>query len=186
MWIENRDQVDLKINADRRVEIISPVKVIHVCTTSEHLHTTMFPDSIVTRPYDIAPLVLFGIAGVFIYPRFYRRTPSLFSHALIISVLPEIATQLHMAFGSEALFDNHLNIAHFLKIIAYFVPFVGLILDYVYTYDKQRFVTQRLEEAQKNLAQRTLQLEKINCRLQDELDERMTCPKKTGHEICLF
>ncbi len=78
MWIENRDQVDLKINADRRVEIISPVKVIHVCTTSEHLHTTMFPDSIVTRPYDIAPLVLFGIAGVFIYPRFHRRTPMAF------------------------------------------------------------------------------------------------------------
>ena len=39
-----------------------------------------------------------------------------------------------MAFGSTALFDNHFNIAHFLKIIAYLVPLTGLILDYVYTY----------------------------------------------------
>ena len=34
----------------------------------------------VTRPYDIAPLVLFVIAGVFIYPRFHRRAP-IFSRA---------------------------------------------------------------------------------------------------------
>ncbi|MCH8293158.1 PAS domain-containing protein, partial [Candidatus Poribacteria bacterium] len=89
----------------------------------------------------------------------------LFSHALIISVLPEIATQLHMAFGSEALFDNHFNIAHFLKIISYFVPFVGLILDYVYTYHKQRLVTERLEEVQEDLAQRTLQAEQAEAEL---------------------
>ena len=38
-----------------------------------------------------------------------------------------------MAFGSTALFDNHFNIAHFLKIIAYLVPLAGLVLDYVYT-----------------------------------------------------
>ncbi len=39
-----------------------------------------------------------------------------------------------MAFGSSALFDNHFNIAHFLKIIAYLVPLAGLILDYIYTH----------------------------------------------------
>ncbi len=77
-----------------------------------------------------------------------------------------------MAFGSEALFDNHLNIAHFLKIIAYFVPFVGLILDYIYTYHKQRLVTEQLEETQEDLAQQTLQLETINSTLEDELAER--------------
>ena len=60
----------------------------------------------------------------------------LFSHALVVSAIPEVATQLYMAFGSVALFDNHFNIAHFLKIIAYLVPFTGLALDYLYTYRK--------------------------------------------------
>jgi light-regulated signal transduction histidine kinase (bacteriophytochrome) len=53
---------------------------------------------------------------------------------LWISVLPDAATQLHMVFGSIALFDNHFNIAHALKITAYGVPCIGLILDYVRTY----------------------------------------------------
>ena len=105
--------------------------IIHLCATSSRLPQTMFPDSIVTRPWDVAPLVLFLLAGLFVFPRFYRQRPTLFSHSLVISVIPQIATQLHMAFGSVTLYDNHFNIAHFLKIVAYGVPFAGLALDYV-------------------------------------------------------
>ena len=93
----------------------------------------MFPGSLVTRPHDVIPLGLFLFAGIFIYPRFHRRSPNLFSHALILSVVPEVATQLHIAFGSTALYDNHFNIAHSLKILAYLEPFAGLVLDYVQT-----------------------------------------------------
>ena len=34
-----------------------------------------------------------------------------------------------MAFGSMALFDNHFNIAHFLKNIAYGSIFIGILID---------------------------------------------------------
>ncbi len=108
--------------------------VIHLCATSKHLPQTMFPDSLVTRPWDVAPLVLFVLAGATLYRRLYAVAPSYLSHALVIGVAAEIATQLHMAFGSTALFDNHFNIAHFLKIIAYLVPFSGLCMDYVRTH----------------------------------------------------
>ena len=108
--------------------------IIHVCATSARLPQTMFPGAFITRPWDILPLLLFAMAGLAIYPRFYQRHPSLFSHALIISTIPNVATQLHMAFGSTALFDNHFNIAHFLKIVAYVVPLTGLILDYIHTH----------------------------------------------------
>ena len=108
--------------------------IINICATSERLPQTLFSESIITRPWDVLPLILFIISGIFIYPRFYKRYPSLFSYGLIISVIPNIATQTHMAFGSSALFDNHFNIAHFLKIIAYLVPLTGLILDYIYTH----------------------------------------------------
>lgn len=120
--------------------------IIHYSATSENLPQTMFPEAIITRPYDVAPLVIFLIAGFIIYPIIYKRKPSLFSHALIISTIPNVATQLHMAFGSTALFDNHFNIAHFLKITAYIVPFLGLLLDYVRTYRTEVRSQQTLRE----------------------------------------
>ncbi len=127
--------------------------VIKICAISEQLPQTLFPQSLITRPWDVLPLVLFMISGVFIYPAFYKKHPSLFSHALAISTIPNIATQIHMAFGSSALFDNHFNIAHFLKIIAYLVPLAGLILDYIYTYSQlettnKKFLHEILERQQ--------------------------------------
>ncbi len=113
--------------------------LIHVSAVSPDLPKTQFPDAIITRPYDVIPLVLFLFAGLFIYLPFYRRNPSIFSHALLVSVIPEVAVEFYMAFGSSALFDNFFNIAHGLKIVAYLVPFSGLAFDYIRTYkDEQR------------------------------------------------
>ncbi|PPT05422.1 Serine/threonine protein kinase PrkC regulator of stationary phase [Geitlerinema sp. FC II] len=108
--------------------------VVRWCATSAVLPETQFPDAFVTRPWDVVPLLLFLLSGLVLYPAFYKLYPSLFSHALIISTIPNAVTQLHMAFGSQMLFDNHFNIAHFLKIVAYGVPLFGLILDYIYTH----------------------------------------------------
>jgi len=105
--------------------------IIAACANSHILPQTIFPKSIVTRPWDAIPLILFLVAGILLYPRFWHQHPSLFSHSLIISTIPNTVTQLHMVFGSKALFDNDFNIAHFLKIIAYLVPLTGLILDYI-------------------------------------------------------
>jgi hypothetical protein len=111
--------------------------IIQFCATRNTLPTTMFPGSIITRPWDVAPLIIFLLAGVFLYPYFYRQDPNLFSHALIISIIPNVATQTYMALGSTALFDNSFNVAHFLKILAYLVPLIGLSLEYVQIYRKE-------------------------------------------------
>ncbi|MDJ1176499.1 ATP-binding protein [Roseofilum capinflatum] len=134
-------------------------QIIYLCATSSTLPETMFPGTLFTRPWDVIPLILFLLGGFWIYPRFYQKYPSLFSHALIISTLPNVATQLHMAFGSTALFDNHFNIAHFLKIIAYLVPLAGLILDYIHTY-------YHLEETNQTLNTEIIQRQQIAQELQ--------------------
>lgn len=133
---------------------------IHICANSQKLPQTTFPDSFITRPWDILPLVLFLGMGVWLYPAFYRKYPSIFSAALIVSTIPNVATQAHMAFGSTALFDNHFNIAHFLKIIAYLVPLTGLILDYVHTYSalEKRNNEFSRELYERKAAERKLQL----------------------------
>lgn len=148
--------------------------VIQASAASARLPQTLFPEAIVTRPYDAAPLIVFLCAGVFVYPRLYQRLPSLFAHALIISTLPNVAAQLHMTFGSTALFDAHFNIAHSLKIVAYLVPFSGLALDYIRAYREEALAVQQLTEAQASLVERSAQLERVNADLiqrNTELDE---------------
>jgi len=144
--------------------------IIYICATSTTLPTTMFPNALITRPWDVMPLILFLIGGVWIYPHFYHKHPNLFSHALIISTLPNVATQLHMAFGSTALFDNHFNIAHFLKIIAYLVPLAGLILDYTHTYHslKQTNQTLNLEILQRQQITEQLQESKNSLKFKNQ------------------
>jgi len=92
-----------------------------------------FPNQALRRPWDIVPLGLFLLAGAVVYPSFHRRYGSVFTHALLISTVPALASQLHMAFGSAALFDHHFNAAHALKALAYLVPFAGLTADYMDT-----------------------------------------------------
>jgi len=141
--------------------------IVSYCASSENLPQTIFPDSLITRPWDIAPLILFLFAGFYLYPLFYKKHPSLFAYGLFISVIPEIATQLYMAFGSTALFDSSFNVAHFLKIIAYFVPFIGLLLDYIKTYQDQNQAVINLEASKQALKVRGAELLRSNKELEN-------------------
>jgi len=133
--------------------------IIWILGNMEHLPQAIFPSSLITRPYDLAALLVFLIGGLLVMPRFYRKAPSFLSQALAISFIPQIVTQLHMVFGSSALFDNHYNISHFLKVVAYLVPFAGLSLDYLKTYqqlDNEISERRRAEEALRQEEERLL------------------------------
>ena len=99
------------------------------------------------------------------YPLFAKRYPSIFATALLLSALPEVAVELHMAFGSQRLFDSDFNIAHFLKIIAYVTPLVGLVLDYVQTYKNQMKHHEELQLSHEKLNIKASELNHINSRL---------------------
>jgi hypothetical protein len=109
--------------------------IVFLCVTTGQLPQSVFPQArLVHRPYDLVALFLYLFAGSVVFPRFYRAQPSLFSHALLVSVIPNVAAELYAAFGSVALYDNNFNIAAFHKIVAYLVPFMGLLLDYRLAY----------------------------------------------------
>ena len=129
--------------------------VIHYSAVSENLPETMFPDSLIRRPYDVVPLVLFIVAGTLIFPRFYKKEQSVFAYALWVSMIPQIATELYMAFGSGALYDNNFNIAHFLKISAFAVPFVGLSYDYIFVYKLQQSKQAQLDKSLSDILSNT-------------------------------
>ncbi len=120
--------------------------VIHYSAVSANLPQTQFPDSFITRPWDLVPLVLFIISGLFLYPKFYKSNRSVFAHALLIGAIPEIMTQVHMTFGSSSLFDSNFNAAHYLKVVSYLVPMAGLLYDYVNTYKVKEEIVVQLED----------------------------------------
>jgi len=98
-----------------------------VAATSEALPKTTFPEALITRPYDVLPLALFFFSGALAF-NWYKRSPSPLRYALLLSLIPEIITQVHMSFGSIALFDNHFNIAHGLKVVAYICLLTGILV----------------------------------------------------------
>lgn len=110
--------------------------VVRYAAVSADLSTSAFAAGVVVRPWDLLPLIVFVLSGLFVYPAFYRWSPSLFSLALWLSVIPDTAAQLHMAFGSTALFDSHFNAGHVLKIVAYLVPLIGIVLSYIDAYQE--------------------------------------------------
>lgn len=130
--------------------------LIEYCATSANLPQTMFPGAVISRPWDVYPLVIYVVSGLIVYPVFGRRIKTFFSLSLWLSVVPDTATQLYMAFGSVGLFDNYFNIAHATKILAYMVPCIGLLLDYAATYRRvdrlQSEVSARAEDLQRSNA----------------------------------
>lgn len=142
---------------------------IHILITSKNLPVTIFPNSPICRPWEILPLALFLIIGIFILPNFYKRHESIFSHALLISIVPQVFSEFHMAFGSTSIFDNHFNIAHFLKVVSYLVTFAGLVMDYHRTYRESEDLNLQLvseiferKYAEKKLAKQALELKRSN------------------------
>ncbi len=103
--------------------------------SSQSLPQAYLPDALLRRPLDIVAIALF-IFALCPLVALYRKMPTMLHGALIVCVIPQVVLELHMAFGSTRMFDNHFNIAHVLKIVAYLVPFIGLVMHYFQSYTK--------------------------------------------------
>jgi serine phosphatase RsbU (regulator of sigma subunit)/anti-sigma regulatory factor (Ser/Thr protein kinase) len=91
-------------------------------------------------------------------------------------MIPQIMAQLHMVFGARILFDNHFNIAHFLKVIAYSVPLIGLTLEYIQTFIDEKLSRVGLEKARNELRE-------ANATLEIKVEERTTALAQANAEM---
>jgi phosphoserine phosphatase RsbU/P len=111
--------------------------LIYICANVPNLPQTIFPNSIVCRPWDAAALVVYMIAAGFLIPRLMAREPSLFTQGMSVSLIPLMVGEAYVAFHSREQFDNAFNIAQGLKILAYLVPLTGLLIDYTRAYQQE-------------------------------------------------
>lgn len=105
--------------------------LVLLCARYESLPQSIFPEQFISRPWDIPALVLFVIASMVMIPSALQKHRNVFLLAIWMSMIPQIATQLYMVFGSRGLYDSAFNVAHGLKIVAYVMPLGGLCVDYV-------------------------------------------------------
>lgn len=88
----------------------------------------------ISRPYEGISLVIYFIILVFLYPKIYRKYPSILSHCIFYMAITQIITALQLMLLSHVAYDSAYNIAYFLKLVNYFIPCVCLIINYVVSY----------------------------------------------------
>ncbi len=125
---------------------------------SEDLPQTQFPDALLTRPYDILPMVIFIVCLPF-YWQLIKTSPSFLSAMMFIGLFPDVFSEAYMAFGSDRLFDHHFNSSHALKILSYALPFLGYLLDYRQLYKDKQQQEQQLELLNRTLTKKNIQMD---------------------------
>lgn len=125
---------------------IAAAAIISITSSSAELPQSQFEDALIKRPYDVIPLILYIVLGAILLPILNRRSPSIFYSSLILSMLPQVMAQIHMAFSSEVLFDNGFNISHGLKTLSYLIPCLGIVLDYVAIAQRSNLMSNNLEQ----------------------------------------
>ena len=128
---------------------------------SEYLPQTQFPDSWITRPYDVLPMILFLIC-LPLYGLLYKQNSNYLTFAIMIGLLPDIFSEAYMAFGSEQLFDHYFNSAHGLKLVSYTLPLLGYMLDYTSIFRKRDQEQKLLMEMNTSLTDSESRIRSIN------------------------
>lgn len=152
IWLPGRKKIPTLAVAGIGVALVAIAGlVVYAATSAESLPQTIFADSLIKRPYDLAPLGLFVLSGVVFLPLYYRRNPSPFSMALLLTLVPQVAVQLYMAFGSQRLFDSAFNVAHGLKTLEYLIPAIGLFVVFAKGHRRQQAAEVELVSARREV-----------------------------------
>ena len=152
IWLPGRKKIPAPVVMGMGVVLLAITGLItYAATSADSLPQTMFADSILKRPFDLAPLGLFALTGVALLPLYYRRNPSPFSMALMLAVIPQVAVQLYMVFGSDRVFDSAFQAAHALKTLEYLIPAIGLMLMFGKGHARQQAAEVELVSARRDV-----------------------------------
>jgi len=133
--------------------------IIDYCATAPSLPATMFPNASIKRPYDLYPLIPFALGAAVLHFGLLRTRPTLFGYTLLLALIPAVAAQLYMAFGSGGLYDGAFHVAHALKALSYAIPLVGLVGEYGQAFRRRARLTLELASQAEELRAKTSQLQ---------------------------
>lgn len=127
------------------ISIVAGLLIVFYTIYGE-LPKTIFPNSLIARPYDLAALAVYLFAGLYVFPRFMQRHSGAFAAALLVGMVAQIVAQIYMAFFSSSLFDNAFNVSHYIKMVAYLTPFLGVLAEMRGVWAEQKTAQQKAED----------------------------------------
>ena len=94
-----------------------------------------FKDALIFKPYELIYLSIYLTVILFIYPKIYKKSPHILTHCVFYMSVTQIVIALYLMFLANVPYDGTYNIAYFLKIVVYLIPFSCLITNYVFSYN---------------------------------------------------
>ena len=126
--------------------------LIYYVATIAKLPTMWFPDQSISRPYEISYLVIYAIILLVIYPSIYKKYRNILTNCIFYMAITQIAIALYLMSISSNPYDSGFNIAYFLKIVVYLIPFSCLMMNYIFSYRLVLNNHSLLAEQQKKLS----------------------------------
>ncbi len=135
-----------------------------------------------TSVADLLTTGVFLLGGVWVFPRYWRCRPSPLAMMLWISVLPHVASDLYLWLGAKTVLDATFIAAGTMKLMAYSLPGLGLVMEHISQLRREQQVREELqyyaaelevtritlEEQTYLLHEHRLQLERQNHALQEQ------------------
>jgi methyl-accepting chemotaxis protein len=113
----------------------------------------------IPRPYDLIIAFVYIIDSILLY-NIYKTRKDTLSFSVLLSMIPAIMSEVYMAIGGNALFNNYFNIAHIAKTVQFVLPIWGFSIEYVDTYNRS-LETNRLKteiEEKKSVAEQVIEI----------------------------
>ena len=135
-----------------------------------------------TSAADLLTASVFLLGAVWVFPRYWHRRPSPLAMMLWISVLPHVASDLYLWLGAKTVLDATFHAAGAMKLVAYSLPGLGLVMEHIGQLRREQEVREELqyyaaelevtritlEEQTYLLHEHRLQLERQNHALQEQ------------------
>lgn len=125
--------------------------LIYYYTTRIDPITMWFEYSVLSRPYELIYLLIYLGIIIFLYPSVYKKHPCILTNCIFYMAVTQVVIALYLMTLSSGPYDSGYNIAHFLKVIFYFIPFSCFIINYIYTYNSVLIAQNQWEKNSKKL-----------------------------------
>lgn len=113
--------------------------------------TLEFKDALISKPYEVLYLSIYLFIIFYLYPKIYKRHPNILTNCIFYISIAQIAIAIYLILLSNTPYESVYDIAYFLKIITYFIPFSCLIINYVFSYTSILEAQNKLQISQEKL-----------------------------------
>jgi diguanylate cyclase (GGDEF)-like protein len=131
--------------------VITAMITIYCMTRIIKIPDMWFENAQISRPYETISILIYLVLLLYVYPRIYKRYPTILSHCIFYMGNTQIIISLYLMLLSHHPYDSGYNIAYFLKVVNYFIPCSCLIINYVWSYSGVLKVQKSLQIKQEEL-----------------------------------